>query len=510
MSGRLMRMCLMGAVAIGTLVGPVLADETPPATPENNVARLEAMLEAQQKKIDALEQQVASAQQTNMDAARLDQMKQQIREVLSEQEFRESLMPTTVQVGYDKGFFIKSSDGKFKIVFNGVFQFRYTYYQTQPMNSYLLPGYKRFDRSGFDWNRYRFIARGNLYTPDLTYHMELEMGSANQYTTKLLYGWINYRFIDELQLRAGVFRLASTRADFGSTSSMQFPEYPMMNGVFGLVRGTGVRLWGKLFNDQGQYFIDVVNSLVRGDSQTITNDENIYSQGHDSNPAIIARTVWQILRGEVQHPEDASPSWSDPSADLEFHTTPALNAGMHYAFKSDWYDGDLKLPFPQKTFYRAGGFGLTNSDATQINQFGADVGFKYRGFSLTGEYVVRVLDPTSTAGRPYTPLYQFTGSSSTVAQQGGYIQAGYLLPIPGFERKLEVVGRVGGISAVSGGQEGTWDYGGGLNYYIEGNRVKLQADVTQMTEAPFSSPNYGVANVNDNVLLFRVQLQVAF
>ena len=102
------------------------------------------------------------------------------------------------------------------------------------------------------------------------------------------------------------------------------------------------------------------------------------------------------------------------------------------------------------------------------------------------------------------------GSRSTVAQQGGYIQAGYLLPIPGFERKLEVVGRIGGISAVSGGQEGTWDYGGGLNYYIEGNRVKLQADVTQMTEAPFSSPNYGVANVNDNVLLFRVQLQVAF
>jgi hypothetical protein len=510
MSGGLCRVGLCSAVAIGLLSGLALADDGTSAGQNASVARLEALLEAQQKKIDALEQQVVAAQQSNLDAARVDQMKQQIREVLSEREFRESLMPTTVQAGYDKGFFIKSSDDKFKIVFNGVMQFRWTYYQTQPYNHYLMPGYKRFDRTGFDWNRFRFITRGYVYTPDLTYHMELEMGSANQQFAKLLYGWMNYRFMEELQLKAGVFRLASTRADSSSTSYMQFPEYPMVNGVFGLVRGTGIRLWGKLFNDQGEYFLDVVNSLVRADSQTITNDENIYSQGHDSNPAIVFRTVWQILRGEVQHPEDAPPSWWDPSADLEFHTTPALNVGMHYGFKSDWIDGDLKLPYPQQTFFRPGGFGLTNSEGTQMNQIGVDAGFKYQGFSLTGEYIIRIVDVTSAAHRPYTPLYQFTGDSSTGTQQGGYVQAGYLLPIPGFERKLEVVARVGGVSSVSGGQEGTWDYSGGLNYYIQGNKVKLQADVTQMTEAPFSNPNYGVANVNDNVLLFRLQFQVAF
>ena len=510
MSGRLYRVGLCGAVVAGLVSGLALADDGASAGQNAGVARLEALLEAQQQKIEALEQQVAAAQQSNMDAARVDQMKQQIREVLSEREFRESLMPTTVQAGYDKGFFIKSSDDKFKISFNGVMQFRWTYYRTQPYNHYLLPGYKRHDRSGFDWNRFRFIARGHAYSPDLTYHMELEMGSANQYNARLLYGWLNYRFMDEFQFRAGVFRLANTRADFGSTSNMQFAEYPMMNGVFGLVRGTGVRLWGKLFKDQGEYFLDVVNSLVRGDSQTITNDENIYTQGHDSNPAIVFRTVWQILRGEVEHPEDASPHWADPSADLEYHTSPSLNAGFHYAFDSDWHDGGARVPYPRQTFFRPGGFGLTNASGSQVNQFGFDAGFKYRGFSLVGEYVVRVLDATSADHRPYTALYQFTGDSSSAAQQGAYIQAGYLLPIPGFERKLEVVTRFGGVSAVSGGQEGTWDYGAGVNYYIQGNKVKLQADITKMTEAPFSSPNYGVANVNDDVLLFRLQLQVAF
>nr|HPM23966.1 hypothetical protein [Phycisphaerae bacterium] len=114
MSGRLYRVCLLGAAAVGILAGPALADEGTSARTNEGVARLEALLEAQQQKIEALEQQVAAAQQADMDAARVEQMKQQIREVLSEQEFRESLMPSTVQAGYDKGFFIKSSDEKFK------------------------------------------------------------------------------------------------------------------------------------------------------------------------------------------------------------------------------------------------------------------------------------------------------------------------------------------------------------------------------------------------------------
>ena len=36
------------------------------------------------------------------------------------------------------------------------------------------------------------------------------------------------------------------------------------------------------------------------------------------------------------------------------------------------------------------------------------------------------------------PLFLMTGDDSTNAQHGGYLQAGYLLPIPGFERKIEL------------------------------------------------------------------------
>ena len=58
--------------------------------------------------------------------------------------------------------------------------------------------------------------------------------------------------------------------------------------------------------------------------------------------------------------------------------------------------------------------------------------------------------------------------------------------------------------------EGTWDYGGGLNYYIQGHKVKIQTDVTKVSEVPISNSQYSLANVNDDALIWRVQLQVAF
>jgi hypothetical protein len=109
-----------------------------------------------------------------------------------------------------------------------------------------------------------------------------------------------------------------------------------------------------------------------------------------------------------------------------------------------------------------------------------------------------------------TPLWLLTNDDSTTVMHGAYAQAGYFLPIPGLEDKLELVARVGGISVNTAHQEGSWEYAGGLNYYLEGNRVKLQTDFTKIYEAPISSGYQSLANVNDDALIWRVQLQVAF
>lgn len=503
MSGRLCRMCLLGVVTAGVLVAPTFAD----AGSSDQVARLEALLDAQQRQIEALEQQVGATAQADMDAARTDQMKQQIREVLSESEFRESLMTSTLQAGYDKGFFIKSSDDKFKMKFNGLLQMRWTHYGTRRSNRYLVPGFGRDDRTGFDGNRLRFIVGGHAYTKDLTYSLTFDSSQGANYNTRLLYVWANYRFCDEFQFKTGIFRLASTRADFGSTATMPFVEYPMENIAFGLGRGIGVRFWGKLLEGKGEYYLDIVNR-TNGTGQTITNDEALYATGHDNNPAIVFRTVWALLGGTCQHPEDEG--YFAAPCDFAIHTDPALNVGFHYAYTEDEHDGQMRIPFNRQSFFRQGGFGLTDSQGLQIHQVGVDAGFKYMGFSATAEYWARMLDVRNADSAPFSPLFLATGDDSTTVMHGGYLQCGYFLPIPGFERKLEAVTRFGGIRTNAGGGEGTWIYAVGLNYYIEGHKVKLQTDLTKVVEAPMSSSTYSLANVNDDALIWRVQLQVAF
>ena len=171
---------------------------------------------------------------------------------------------------------------------------------------------------------------------------------------------------------------------------------------------------------------------------------------------------------------------------------------------------DTSIVFARSGIF-GGGFGVTSSDGTQIHQLGADAAFKWRGFSATGEYICRFVDVRRAWRAPFTPLWVLTSEEKTTAEHGAYLQLGYFLPIPGHEKKLEAVARVGGFAANAGpgGYEGTWMYSGGVNYYFEGNKVKLQADVTKISEVPISA-NSWLANVNDNALIWRVQLQVAF
>ena len=467
----------------------------------DRLARLEALLAAQQQRIEALQEEVAATSMRDVEAARLDVMRQQIREVLSETEFRESLMQSTTQTGYDNGFFIRSSDDNFLMKINGYTQFRWTHYATRSSNKYLNPGFQRDDRTGFDLQRIRLIFSGHVHDKDLTYHLQIRGDAPDGYDVLLHWAYLNYRFRDEFQIRAGIFKLASTRSQLTDESGFQFVDRPMTEAVFGLSDGLGIRFWGQLFDKRFEYRLDIVNSLNRGLGRTITPDPAEL----DSNPAILFRAVWNALG------ENPGNSEMVTEGDTEMRDDPFLSFGFHYAFNDDMSDASTtRIPFGLPRRFGTGGFGLTTTNGLQINQFGLDTMFKYQGFSASGLYVLRIVDPRRAGRRPFTPWWLATGQGSTTVQHGAYAQFGYFLPIPALENKLEAVVRVGGISTLAADQEGTWEYAAGLNYYIKGHKIKLQTDVTKVSEVPISNSASSLANVNDDALIFRVQLQVAF
>ncbi len=465
MPGIALRGWCVGLV-LGLATGPLFAggERGRDSSSEEQLVRLEALLDAQQQRLAELKNHLAAAQAQDQTAARVEAMKQQIREVLGEQEFRESLLPATLQAGYDGGFFIRGSDNKFLMQFGAGMQFRWTHYGTRRSNRYLLPGFRRHDRTGFDAQRIRLIIEGHAFSEDLTYEFELKGDASGAYDVRAEYAWINYRFRDEFQFRAGLIKAASTRSEMNSSATLQFVDRPMVNAVFSLDRAVGVKFWGRLFDKRLDYHLDIVNSFVEVDNRTITPDPPEL----DNNPGVVFHVIWHALG------DNPGKDFKD-QADWTRHQTPALDLGFHYAFNDDQGDrGTVTLPYPRPRGARGlGGYGNTNSNGMQLNQFGVEAAFKYMGFSATGEYIVRTLDPRRAGRRPFTSWWLLTGQGDTTVMHGAYLQLGYMLPIPGLENKLEAVARVGGISTAADGREGSWEYAGGLNYYINGNKVKL-------------------------------------
>lgn len=492
------------AFGVGSLLaGDVLrADQPPPReTVTAKLAVLEARLAAVREESERLSAQWAASRPDDLGAQRNEALRKQVRSILSESEFRESLAPSTAQAGFDNGFYIRSRDGPFTLKVNGRFQFRVTYYDAPSRNRYLAPRLERDDRVGLDLPRLRLSLRGNAYTQDLTYLFEFSADGPARYDLAFEFAYVNYRLVDAFQVRAGAFRLASTRAQMTTDANLQFVDRPMTDAVYSLGDGLGVRFWGHLHDRRVEYYLDVVNALNNASNRTITNDPPEL----DHHPAIVFHALWYALGPDPA--EDFT-----LQADLPRHETPAWVLGFMYAFNDDQGDqNSTRIPLAWTGGPRGvGGFGLTSTNGLAIHQFGLDSAFKWRGFSATGEYIVRLVDPRHADRAPITPWTALTGDGSTTAQHGAYVQVGYLLPIPGLEDKLEAVARVGGIAALAEEREGAWEYAGGLNYYIQGSKLKLVGDVTRIQEAPISSSLGSLANVNDQALVFRMQLQVAF
>lgn len=462
--------------------------------------QLEALQQRQAERIAALEQQVAARTQ-DVPQQRDALLRDQIREVLSSADFRESLMPSGLQAGYDHGFFIRSTDDQFLMKFQWLVQARYTYYQSQPENRYLVPGFRRSDRSGFDFTRARFRIFGHVFDKDLTYFLSLTHAENTAYDVRNLYAYVDYRFSDAFHVAVGQMRLNGSRAQMRKISTYQFPELPFSDAVFGgaVGVGVGVRFWGQPLGKRVSWWLDVTNSWSGNANRTITNDPPEL----DGDLAVVFRAVWHVL---------GKPGGADfaEQADLACLDAPALDLGFHYGFNNDERDSRTStLPFTPRNQPGVGAFGLTRTTGAQVHRAGVEAALKYRGFSAVAEYHVAVVDVKNAEHAPFTPYYQLTGDDSTNVHHGGYLQVGYMLPIPGQENKWEVVSRLEGVAGVDPDNQGTWIYAAGVNYYFE-PEVKLQMDVSKVVEAPISASTYSLANVNDNALIWRVQMTFAF
>lgn len=484
------------ALAMLALAAAVLLAGAPAMAQDANVGdrmnQLESMVKAQQDQIAHLQQQLAQQGAAGVEQMRVEEIKRVVQELFRDPQFRDQL---PLNAGYDGGFFIRSGQD-FMLKINGMMQARYVGYQPKnernlDHNSKLYGENVSNERSAGEFSRIRLAFSGYAWDPNFTYRLELRADDTD--AVSMYYAWMNYKFIDAAQVRVGLYKLPFGRQETTSDQKLMFVERSAANEVFNAGRSMGIMLHGNVLDRRVDYGVSLSNGLKTNlDSPDNPDATNTL----DVNPAVTARAVWHALYDQIGKDFEGE-------SDLEYHKKPALDFGTSYAFNknnADVHDVPLIFHVPRIDRPFGGGYGLAaNNFGTTINQWEADASFKYLGFALQAEYFLRMTDT-----HPGTVWALDSGQEDSSHQQGGYVQAGYFI-IP---QKLELAGRLGGIWDIQGNN--LWEYEAGVNYYIRGNNLKLQADFSKIYEVPVSSSRMNWANQNDDIALFQIQLQASF
>jgi len=373
------------------------------------------------------------------------------------------------EVTWKRGLTFISKDQKYALKFRILLQPRYEF---QSYNT-ALEG--KDDQNTFRMRRLLLSWEGNGFTRNLEYKVQVN-AVAQEWKDFLEDAYINYRFKDLLQVEFGQYKVPYIRQQINSSGRLQFTERSLASEEFrwtatdasttttctlpggGTVSGTGISacgggatktstttyserkfhydtglmIQGQAFDRRLEYYASVTNGS--GPNRLNVNNEFLY----------LGRTVWNIL-GQYGYAE----------ADVDYLDQPALFIGG------------------------SGGFNSQDNTQTKIAQAGGEIGFKYKGASLQGEYFYRHKNPLA---------------GPTTGDHGYYVQTGYTV-IP---KHLELAGRVSEVF-LAGPKNNKSEYTAGINYYVFGHDLKLQGNYSYLPT------QYAAGTANDHRVIVQVQ-----
>lgn len=416
------------------------------------------------------------------------------------------MLPKGVATGYDSGFYIASPEGikvgdldvPFLLRHRARLQFRHSYFDSTGPNP---------DENDFELERARLQFLGYFLRPYLEYQITLDgdEDDTREVETIGFYDWfISYNFskplgweCSEMGLRFGKWKSPMWRQETESSGRQQFTDRSMADKFFQVDRNDGVTLFGK-FDLAGRPlkweagFINGFNTTTSRPSRAATTTGA--PPDMDNDLAFVSKTSWDLI-GE----------WGDADGepDIMYHCCPALRAGTTFgATRVDLGSGTLETRESREIRVCDTGARLTDVLPDSVSEFtellyGADWGFKYRGWSLNNEYFCR-------------NIFDFAGADvDNLFDWGTYAQLGYFI-VP---KKVEVAGRystvIGNSSTLGGNFHSGDEVAGTFNYYVRGHNLKFQFDVSHYNGAVIGSSS-GQFLAGDEGWLFRTQVQIYY
>jgi len=412
---------------------------------------------------------------------------------IRDSEARAYLMQPSFKLWYDRGFNFSMNDNAFLLKIRGRMQLRETTRWRNdawrnPGDGKNFPellgvfGDYRANRSDdfasqFNLRRARLLFLGHLLNPDFKYFLQIGFETAENAQTPGSANLLDYYFLSThfplFNVQAGQYKVFFNRSQINNTASMQFAERAPVQDAFtagGLNRrDIGITIMnddeiypvnyylgvfngaGPLFNRYGTYDSEEVTVNCPGGqtggnpfpspASCPTNTRNLNSNFRNEIDKLMyaGRLQWNIL---------GRPGYGE--GDLAYSENPqmavggglAYNPGINTSTDNAFVGIDLaNLNFRRQlaTFGngRQLGWGVVN-----YTTYAFDGVYKYRGFSLQGEWYFKNIERTFKGA----PCLQTTGTGGPCTAfapsllgnaTGWYVQSGYYL-IP---RKLEVAAR---------------------------------------------------------------------
>jgi hypothetical protein len=453
---------------------------------QHRLEQLDRLVRDQEARIQVLRHRFESDNAASREDLKEEEIKHLVRELMADSEFRQSLYPEVQQVGYEDGFYLKSSDEAFLLKINGMMQVRWTGADRQRDNPRVQGRNVQDDLNSFGLQYVELDFAGYIHDPRLRYSISTISASYQANGVQTYYANISYQFADEFVLGAGIFDLPQGFSELVDDAKMLFVDRPLAEEAYNVGYTAGLKAWGVLFK-RLEYAAGIFNGI--GNVYDSPSQDQL-----DTNFACAASLVCRLLGNGV----------GDDETDLAFSRDPKWDLGASFAYNDD--NGDrtgssiYSIPERVRSGRGIGGYAQADLTGTDMLQFGAYTAFRWRGLAVTAEWYLRTIESDNR----YSPWELGTGGSGARHFQGGYVEAGYFI-VPG---KIEVAARLGGVWNAGG--DSTWEYTFGANYYpYQSHKFKVQADFTHIDEAPLSSDHGGWIQ-NDHINMFRVALLVAF
>ncbi len=256
--------CACAAAVCAVALGQDAAD---------SAAALQQRMQQMQEQIEALkkqnEVQSGEIQQLRTERGeqwlteqRAAQIREVVTDVLADSVTRASLQESGAVAGWDKGFFLASDDGNFKLWIRGQIQARGSYNRV-PAAATTTGSHQSSNEYGFELRRVKLFFMGNIVDPSWQYQVEVSferngaVAGSNQVVLENAY--VQKVFDGGVFVRAGQWLSEFNQEEMVSSSAQQFAERSIVNQYFSVKWVQGVELgitqeWWNMwlsFNDGG-------------------------------------------------------------------------------------------------------------------------------------------------------------------------------------------------------------------------------------------------------------------